>query len=460
MVSPLQLVAGSRRSLIISFVVGVVPLCGVAWAAADYIRESSGSPSLDLLLITGWMLSALLVAIIGALAIADVLFTPGWREVNILGKRLDLSEEDADMAMAGASTRSQALPLAGLVIVVLVALVMLTHTITQGFLSWYGVYGYATSTLRGDNADRKVAILEEMTRAQDDRLIQYTEMMAGQLEAPDAAVRLQAVWSLGEVARRMARSIELMERGEKGAKWVYSLNEWLLANVEPRLSKAFQDSSAGERGRALAFALAAIRSPDRFGLFRSYLERPDRDPEIVREIVVGLSNSPKPSHAAGLLRPLLLGDDAQLVGLAAWSIGEMYGLGTGGADEEPIDEAIVAVLRQRLTTLPFEGQCLVMDALVRIRAEQLAKPLFTVFESIAPTDRRCQRLEVARKFEAPLSVSKEEEAREKVLKALAAIAEGNPIVTSWLRSKADDESVASGLRSDMRHILRVTSERP
>lgn len=251
-----------------------------------------------------------------------------------------------------------------------------------------------------------------------------------------------------------------MERGEKGAKWVYSLNEWLLTHVEPRLSAAFQDSSAGERGRALVFALGAIRSPDRFGLFRSYLGRSERDPEIVREIVIGLSNSPQPSRAAGLLRPLLLGDDAQLVGLAAWSIGEMYGLGTGGSDEEPVDEAIVAVLRQRLTTLPFDGQCLVMDALVRIRAEDMAKPLFTVFESINPTDRRCHRVEVARRFEAPLSVSKEEEAREKVLKALAAIAEGNPVVTSWLRRKAADESLASGLRGDMRHILRVINERP
>lgn len=475
MTGPVQLIAQSRRRLALSFAIGLVPLFGVAVFASRYIQESSDSPSLDLVLITGWMLLALAVAYIGALFLADLVFGRVWREVNILGRRPEVTarsesagadassaeDDDIELAALGVANRSQALPLALFVILMLVVLIAATHQVTGGFFAWYARYGYATSTLRGDDSARKIAILEEMTRAQDDRLVHYTELMEAQLDGVDTPpeVRVQAVLSLGEVGRRMVRSTELIQEGKPGAEWTLDLHRHMDAVVTPKLLIRLKATSDHSETAALVFALGELRVVDALPAYRAYVRRADRDRGTVRAIVRALASTRDPRTGLTILMPLLGGEDAELASLAVWAVGEMYGLGTGAADEAPPDAALVALLAQRLPVLPFATQCVALDALLRIRSEQLAKVLFHVFDAVDPVDRRCQRVELERPFQAPLLVSREEELREKVVQALAAIAEGNSEVMSWLRARSRDEKVADGLRNDMHYILDVLAER-
>ena len=119
----------------------------------------------------------------------------------------------------------------------------------------------------------------------------------------------------------------------------------------------------------------------------------------------------------------------------------------------------MALLLDNLERMPHEVQCVALDTLQRIRSAHLAKVLFRLFDSVDPPNKRCKRMEMSRAFQSALLMSGAEDYRQKVVKALATIAEGNSEVMSWLRKRRNDESVASGLRDDMTHILQVLRER-
>ncbi len=454
-------IAKTRERLAVSLAAALAPWLLMSILATSYIRESSTSAGVDMILITLWMLLSFLVAVLGGLLIADVVFAPGWREVNLLGERVDATDLDTDVAKLGAATRPQTLPLAGIITGVIALLVVGSTLVTDDFFGWYSRYGYATSTLRGDDDALKVAVLEEMTRAQDDRLIQFTTMMEAQLEegAATGAVRVQAVYSLGEVGRRMLRSIELMDQGTKGGEWVKSLNLRLVEEVQPKLLMALAAKPSQEMRHALIFALGAMRSMQAVEPLREALSDPARTAETVEVVIRALARYRTPDRTVELLLPVLAGEDAELAGLAVWAIGDMYGLGTGEASEALPNPALIQLIAQRLPTMPFETQCMVVDAMLRIRAEQLDNVLFGVWDAADPVDKRCPRRVLERRFEGPLAISKEEEMREKVVKALAAIAQGNSRVMTWMSRKSKDERVASGLRNDMRYILDVLAGR-
>lgn len=459
----LRLIAGSRRRLALSFIAFLVPLFGYAIWVSHFIREHSSSPSVDLILITAWMFLALAGAFIGALLVCEFAFPAGWRETNILGISPGLpTDDDADIEAIGAATQSRTLPFAVILVLALGVVVYVSHLATGRFLVWYSKYGYATSTLRGDETSRKVAVLEDMTRAQDDRLITFTDMMIAVLDDPDSApeLRTQAIWSLGEVGRRMERSIELMAAGEAGGKWVRGLRHTLRSTVEPELLKRLKAKPPTVEAVALVYGLGAMRNEDARAVFKELVATDGTDRALVTAIVRAMATARPPRVGLAVVRPLLLTDDQELFGLAAWAVGEMYGFGSGESQEDPPDPAVVRILRRRLPRVSFETQCLLLDSAQRVRAEDLDRVLFQLFESVEPVDRRCPRRTMDRRFQPPVLISKEEEFREKVVKTLAAIAEGNDKVRLWLREKSQDENVASGLRRDMRHVLEVVNARP
>ncbi|MFT7622062.1 MAG: hypothetical protein ACI9WU_001229 [Myxococcota bacterium] len=455
----LGLVAGTRTRLIASFTAGLVPWLAVTIWATGYVRDASDSASADVGVITGWMLLTFVVAVLAALLAADLLFGGVWRRVNILSQR-SASDGDDDVAIASAAAQPRTFQVAAMVVIAIGAMVIATHFITDDFFGWYARYGYATSTLRGDDSPRKVVILDQMTRAQDDRLVRYTDMIEAEIDKTGNAPEVvdQAILSLGEIARRMIRSVELMERGSKGGDWVRGLHTRLVTDIEPRLLAALEHKPQGTRARALIYALGAFRSVHAVPLYQQTLESPDRDRETVVAIVSAMSRYQIQTVSVRPLMGLLSGEDPELAGLAAWAIGEMYGLGTGEATELAPDPALVLLISQRLLTMPHDTQCVVLDAMLRIRAEQHAKVLFALWDATEARD-RCPRKELVRRFESPSTVSKDEEMREKIVQALAGIAEGNSEVMAWLRRHSEDEVVASGLRNDMRYVLDVLAQR-
>ena len=460
MTGPIQFLAATRQRLVVSVVASLIPfLLYVRWTAG-WIMERSTSPSVDVLLITGWMMSAFAVAYLCALLLGDLLFPVSWREINVLGKVPQATEKDADLVTIGHATRNQALPFAILVVISLGIIVSASHFATQGFLGWYSRYGYATSTLRSRDVARKLDVLDTMARASDDRLIIYADMMVAQLEGGQPEVAEQAIWCLGEVARRMRRSIELMRSGQKGGQWVYGLHDALQKGVEPRLWKLMQaEGPTGSHAPALIFALGALGSQRAVDAVRKDLEGPTQTQATALAVLQVMADTRDLPNGIPIVRTLLSWKDPAVVAAAAWTAGEIYGFGRGDASDVDFDSRVVALLQARLGSLPFSAQCVVVDALARIRSGDTAQALFRLFERVSPPDRRCPRQEMLRRFRPPALMSSEEELRQKVVLALATVAEGHADVTAWLERQSRDPAVAQGLRDDMRHILKVLRER-
>jgi len=437
---------------------GLTGLAGVAYPVANYVRSSSSSPTFDLLLITAWMFVALFVGYVSALLVGDLLFPAGWREVSILGRQVDVTNDD-HAHLVDAATRDRTFAFSSIWVVVVLIIVSSTYFATNNFFGWYARYGYASSTLRGENTERKVIILEEMTRALDDRLVTYAQLMTEQLDSSDPLVVTQAIWSLGEVSRRMVRSIQMMNQGKKGGQWVNGLYESLQREVLPRFLKLQATGVQGVRSEALIYALASLKSEDAFTGFKAKFKSKDTTKVELLAIIKALAFMRDQGNGVPMLRSKILDEDDEIVRMSLWALGEIYGFGSGDYSEDTVDTGTLDILIRSLPTMAFNRQCVALDLLQRLRPGHVGPQLFKLFDSVEPSDKSCERREVKLKFQAPELMSKGEEFRQKVLKTLATIADGNHEVIVWMRRRSKDSTVASGLRADMEHILQVVNER-
>ena len=479
MKGPITHVAQTRLRLVLGTLCILGPLAVYARWASIFIRQQSDSPGLDMLLITGWMLGIFCAAYVAAILFGDFLFGSVWREVTFLGRRVDV--EHSDLATLESSSRNWTLHFSTLLVAILAVFVVGSHLVTDGFLPWYARYGYASSILRSQDTVAKVAIMRQMTQAQDDRLVGNAKLMVEQLSSANAEVATQALWSIGEVGRRTVRSIDLMESGVDGGEWMFGLKRYLVDTVVPRLeTEVAQIGTNAERGPAMAYALIAMQSKRARKAVRSYMKGAREDRALTLQIIHSVAEQ-RDIHLVGAVINVVNDPDPTLVAPAAWAIGEVFGLDT--SDFSMICERSSGALRIRCALMEdafeksttafakalarFDAKeesgrivhCSILEALQRTRPEEVSQQLLGLFDAIAPADLRCPRTETTLPFQGAVLQSSSEEYREKVVKTLATVAQGNPVVIDWLERRGEDASIASGIRADMWHILDVVSDR-
>jgi len=479
MKGPVAYLAQSIGSLLLGTVLLLGSMNGLALWSAKYIRHTSDSPSTDMLLITGWMLMTFFAAYVAAIAVGHLIFGSVWRETTFLGRRLDAATDSLDELQNAA--RNRTLHFSVLVVVLIGLFSFTTHWSTDGFLSWYSKYGYATSVLRGDDTKEKERILHEMTQAQDSRLVGNTKLMVGQLDSDDDAVALQALWSVGEVARRTARSIEMMENGADGGEWVYGLQRYLQSEVRPALDRRLPAlKTGGPEASALVYAVTALQSKSGYKAIRKAIEQGAGDDEMIHQVVLAVGEQ-RNLELIGSVLTLLDSEQADHVTLTAYAVGRVFGMDT--TDYSMVCARSTGALRIRCgrleeamerSTRGFEGalkrfdptteqgvqvHCAIFDAIQRTRAPEISGALIAAFNDIQPADRRCPRQAVQQPFQGEELHSAPEEYREKVVKTMASIAQGNDVIETWLTERSTDPAVASGIRADMQHILTVIEER-
>ena len=232
-------------------------------------------------------------------------------------------------------------------------------------------------------------------------------MLWEQWDADDDVIRTKARWCTGEVARRMTRSVELMDAGETGGEWVRALDQWLRQTVAPAAAREFSDAKEASSRAALAYVLGGLRPPEMMALFEVYLAGANRDSKTDEVVLLSLASSRDVSNGVPLVREVIrTSEDPRLLRLALWTAGELYGLGTGNVDEAPADEELVRTIQTRALSMPFEVQCVLLDTLTRLRSEATNKVVFTLFETVNPVDKRCSRMELETSFGQPKLISR------------------------------------------------------
>ncbi|MEZ4461265.1 MAG: HEAT repeat domain-containing protein [bacterium] len=181
--------AQTRKTLILTVVLGSALTWGVGLASAHYVLNVSTSVVLNLLLITANMMVVLVCAALQTILVGDMSFPGPWREQVILGKsqdRVSVKNHGAEFLM--------------IMTVLIVANIFLVETSTGGFFDRYHHEGFFEVRLRSpDPAERKAAF-EDLRDAMNFQLWErpgIQELVRSHLSDPDPDVQQAAVFCAG-----------------------------------------------------------------------------------------------------------------------------------------------------------------------------------------------------------------------------------------------------------------------
>lgn len=205
-------VAKTRRRLMVSalFATGLFLVSGAL--TADYMRTSSRSVTLNLLLITASILLMLVASFVQALAMGDLVFPAQWRERVILGEKVELSEDEEIRTSIGAM-KDSTMPFYILCIVLLGLNYVLYSAASGNFFSYYSSYGYELTLLGSDDPDDRIKGLRAMAHPLNSEIRDIPELREralGLVDDDSDEVRGWAFWLVGEL--RMIEASRPLQR--------------------------------------------------------------------------------------------------------------------------------------------------------------------------------------------------------------------------------------------------------
>lgn len=190
LVSRSRLALGALAATTVSMVV-IVLVC-------DWIRESSGSPSLNVLIISLMMTSVIVAAYIDALLVGDLFFPGRWREQLVQGDAFVPENWDEEQASVKEYNTTFILVVVGMVAV----LGWLSQVLTGGFFSYYKNVGFALTLMRSDDAEDRLRGLESISNPLYEDYWQEEalhEQVAKLVEDGDAQVQAFAMYVAGRL---------------------------------------------------------------------------------------------------------------------------------------------------------------------------------------------------------------------------------------------------------------------
>ena len=410
-----------------------------ALVALPWVRDVSGSPGLDLAVITGWALTA-----IGA----------AWLQVGAaLGTGGGTPERPEDATTSPFAV--MALLRSALVVVALLANLYWSNSMAGDF--WFAHYsriGVNATGLRASvPADRRRAI-GRIAEMGEPSLVDAIVRLAVLKDDPDETVRADAIAALGHVARRMRVAVALLQaEGGVNGRW------------EPRaleLAKAaLGDPVAGIRSttgvvrRAWIRAAGAIGATTLVPILGAVVEDPSTPREDVLQAIWALAEVPG-TEVLDQLRPALDSEDVDIRTHAAWAVAVAAASVVRGnaraADRDPAFVAAESHLAVVLPRLGPQAACAYLGVFPAIADARLTTALIRI--ALAPEfNARCERVEQPAWFGRPDVVVADGMLADLVLAAMASIAVGNDELRRFLEAGSASDGFPPATRGRMKRIL-------
>ncbi len=456
--SPLRWLARSRLRLALASLVALAGFFGLALPLASWVREASRSVSMDMVLLTLWLLALLLGAYCVAVLIGDRIFPYRWRERMVLGEDVPPPEAASEL-LPPPIPKSHGLAFALIFVGLVVAGVVAVESITGNFFSEYQRIGSKRTVLRGDNEPLKLTLIGELA----DKRLEGESRDALRLldvgwrdDRQSDEVRDAALMALGRLALSFDTSMAAWALEGVRAHWELELLRELRQKIAPDLRQALSTASP-TRARHILLALGKIREDASF--------------EPIAERVRAEAASPSPTLGAAVLALGLLRDPRGIKPLLevapklantpyfrdlAWSIGRIslsYPPHSDPAIDAQFGELAV-VLGGLAQEGPLGQRCDAAYALRLTGDARIATPLIATFDRSADAG-DCEAGYVDNDGLAPEMVGATEPFQLRVLKALADVAVGNQEVITWLRSRKDDPRFSEYMRGQLRETLRL-----
>lgn len=446
---PIRWLAASAHRVSLVSLASLAALVGVAIMCARYVRFDSASPSADLLIVTGLMLGILGIAFLQAVWLGELLLGADWRQRYLLGEMpaLQVSDEfDMNAVKAIRSGRSERLQLAALVALAVFGDVFVVNRATGNFFDDYTRVGYHRTALRGADAGERAQLLLELADRSTDEVAEWVDaVMVPRLESADPVEQQDALRALWWVARRMSRSVDLLNAARaRPDRWEYELSRRLREQIAPRVrALALQTTSDGVRELAFRF-LGDARDPEATSMLGRALLDPEQSIGAREAAALALGRLSHEGVFAHLLALLRTSDAPPRVQEAAlWAVGEgaVAGLPADAGEYEKLtgrpyappmelDEASVWMIHE-LPRLEPSPRCVALNALQRTQDARAFDVIAPMFESPDATF-SCPTIELTEPYGPPVVLSRGEPYRLTLLRVVASVAAGNPAVAQWL----------------------------
>lgn len=456
--SPLRWLARTRLRLAVASLIALALYLGLALPLAAWVRDSSRSVSIDMGLLTSWLLALLLGAYCLAVLIGDRVFPYRWRERMVLGEDVPPPEAANDL-LPPPIPKSHGLSFALLFVGLVVAGVFTAEALTGGFFSEYQRVGSKRTLLRGDNQALKITLLNELA---DQRHESETRVALRLLDTTwrddqqSDAVRDAALVALGRLALSLDTSMAAWAREGVREHWELELLRELRQQVAPDLRAALGGASP-QRARHLLLALGKIREDASFELIADLVRAEAAAPSSTLEaaiVALGLLRDPRGLKPLTEVAPAIA--ESPYFRALAWSVGRIALSYQPHSDAEVDAQfgALATLLGGLAQTGALERRCDAAYALRLTGDERIAEPLFAAFDGAIDAG-TCEAGYVENDGPAPEMVGATEPLQLRVLKGLADVAVGHDRVIDWLRKRKDDTRLSDYIRAQVLETLRL-----
>jgi hypothetical protein len=467
LIQPLRWVALTRTRLLVAINVAAVLMLALAPTVSRYIRFESTSPTADMLLITAWMFVLLIVSVLEGVLVGDLVFRHNWRERVILGRDAPIEELDdgADPELLHQATKSRLFPFAVLVVVFALFNGMLVNMASGRFLDYYGEVGWYHTAMRSEEPALRIDALRQIAEVQRPIL---RDLVVGNQEVdglvttaavrdPSADVRLEALWTLAEVARRMSRSVDILNADNAPKdRWEYGMAVALRDEVAP-LGRRIFETSKGEEQIASARLLGSLRDLEAIPLLARAVRAEDTAPDVRAQVLLALGEMSDFEALDPLLWAVehLEGEQRSLT-LALWGIGETFKY--YAPDERVALPAVVdraqATVARALRELSRVNQCVATEALLKMADVRTGPAVFALFEAPDSTF-TCPSEELTEHDGRVKALSTAEPIRIKLLRVVARIVVGNDEALRWLEDQAGKDAYAADVEAELDNVFSL-----
>jgi len=447
-VSLFRWIAASNIRLAIAALIGIALGVLLAPPAAEFIRYRSTSPVQNLLIKTGFAFAVLATATFLAILLADRLFPGRWRDRVILGRRVASSAPD-DSLDAVKGQRSYFLQFSALI----VAFSVLCGGAMDRFTHIFSDNEYTRTTLRGDDVERKLAIIAELAGGRTEADVHNALELLDTVWRDDRQpleVREASLDALAEVLEYLVQSIETWRAEGRTESWQ--------GTIVLDLRRAFAADLRGAHANVpptlrpyLSYLLGVLQDVQANPLFEAELRAYPSDETREWRGAVAALGAARQARLLPVVTSLLSAtrSDAAYT-LVAWAekeaIRAFYRANAEPERAPASEQEAIAVATSffvgELASATPARRCIAAE-LLRFTGHGAARdPLLAAFDAPDAATLMCGqvRAEVPGGGDTWIG-SIDESLRARVVQAIATISQGDEVVAAWVAAKRQDKTL-------------------
>jgi hypothetical protein len=428
--------------------------------AGHYMLEASSSLALNLGLQAGLMALVFGGSYLLALTLVGLLWPHRFgssRLLEIAAPPIDLDDDDDDLTlsagqMQGSGTRLFALAL----VLILIGSVTAANQLSQGVL--FRQREIRTQTvLRSDRDEARVRVLREVGQAETRALIEAYIPTVWRVAREDASapIRVEALWTLAELAERMRRSVLIRHAEAELQGWEKGLVERMRADYADALVEHFRAATREELRPC--FRLLIHLDPERaLDLSDIYLNHPDPSPELLLDMAQLLPRAADLRAAAVLAELMRRAPPVRLVALISQArLLRLFDPEKRGEEIPALKRFNRKLDRALRKTEDHRSLCAAAEALFFLKDDRYARRLMALYDDATLFEVRCERLAVQDHMGREDVLMAEEELYYKTLRALSQIAVGSDEIKAFFEGRLDNPDLPENLRREFRNLLKL-----